>query len=259
MPAKALIVEVLDRSCLHTNMPPSTEVNPMFEGGLSWLENFRRTKTFDLLAASPLILWYLLGFRRQAPITLIRLQELMSGTINLLNFLQLIALVGSFVLIFVLVYLLITRRTPELRSHGVLPRVVAFCGTFLGTGIPHVGPAQLTLPVQALAVVLIIAGAIGSIVAAAGLGGSYSLMPEARKLVTTGPYAVIRHPLYLAEMIGILGMILQFRQPWALLLGAMVIGLLYWRTVFEERVLTRAYPEYGAYRARTWRFLPYVF
>jgi len=64
----------------------------MFERGLFWLENFRRTKTFDLLAALPLILWYLFGFRRQAPITLVRLQELFNGTINLLDFLQLLAL-----------------------------------------------------------------------------------------------------------------------------------------------------------------------
>ena len=47
----------------------------MLVSGLSRLENFRRTKIFDLLAASPLILWYLLGLRNQVPITLIRLQE----------------------------------------------------------------------------------------------------------------------------------------------------------------------------------------
>jgi protein-S-isoprenylcysteine O-methyltransferase Ste14 len=231
----------------------------MFERGLFWLENFRRTKTFDLLAALPLILWYLFGFRRQAPITLVRLQELFNGTINLLNFLQLLALLGSFVLIFILVYLLITRRTPELRSHGALARVVAVCGTFLGNGFLYLRAVQLTLPVQALADILIIAGTIGAIVAASRLGASFSMMPEARKLVTTGPYAMIRHPLYLAEMVGILGLVLQFEQPWALFLGAAVFGLQYWRTVFEERVLTRAYPDYATYRARTWRFFPYVF
>ena len=232
----------------------------MFERGLFWLKNFRRTKNFDLLAALPLILWFLLmGVRPQAPITLKLLFELINGTISLFNFLQLITLLGSLVLMFVLIYLLITRRTPELRSRGVLPRVVAFCGTFLGNVFPLLAPAQLTLPGQALAAILIITGTIGAIVAASRLGGSYSLMPEARKLVTTGPYSVIRHPLYLAEMIGILGLVLQFQQPWSLLLGAMAFGLQYWRTVFEERVLLRAYPDYATYRARTWRFLPYVF
>jgi len=231
----------------------------MLESGLAWLENFRRTKIFDLLAAMPLILWYLLGLRKQMPLTLIRLSELISGSIDLLDFLQLIALIGSFVLIFVLVYLLITRRTAELRSYGALPRLVAICGTFLGNGFLYLKAVQLSLPMQALADILIITGTIGAIAAASRLGSSFSLMPEARKLVTTGPYAVIRHPLYLAEMIGILGLVLQFQQPWALFLGAVVFGLQYWRSVFEERVLTRAYPDYTTYRARTWRFLPYVF
>jgi protein-S-isoprenylcysteine O-methyltransferase Ste14 len=235
------------------------EGNSMVEEGLSWLENFRRTKIFDLLAAMPLILWYLLGLRKQMPLTLIRLQELIGGTIDLLDFLQLIALIGSFVLIFVLVYLLITRRTAELRSYGVLPRLVAICGTFLGNGFLYLKAAQLSLPVQTLADILIIAGTIGALVSVARLGGSFSLMPEARKLITKGPYAMIRHPLYLAEMIGVLGLVLQFQQPWALFLGALVFGLQYWRSVFEERVLMQAYPEYKIYRARTWRFLPYVF
>src|SRR6266566_7761056 len=227
--------------------------------GLSWLENFRRTKIFDLLAASPLILWYVLGLRRQAPITLIRLQELINGSINLLDFLQFIALIGSFVLTFVLVYLLITRRTPELKSYGALPRVVAIAGTFMGNGFLYLKVMELSLPLQALTDILIIAGTIGSLVAVSRLGESFSVMPEARKLVTRGPYAVIRHPLYLAEMIGVLGLVVQFQQPWAIFLGAVVFGLQYWRTVFEERVLMQAYPDYTTYRARTWRFLPYLF
>jgi protein-S-isoprenylcysteine O-methyltransferase Ste14 len=231
----------------------------MLESGLSWLENFRRTKIFDLLAASPLILWYVLGLGRQASITLLRLRELINGTINLLEFLQFIALMGSFVLSFVLVYLLITRRTPELKSYGALPRAVAIGGTFLGNGFLYLKVVELSLPLQVLAGILIIAGTIGSLVAVSRLGASFSVMPEARKLVTRGPYALIRHPLYLAEMIGVLGLVVQFQQPWATFLGAAVFGLQYWRTVFEERVLMQAYPDYTTYRARTWRFLPYLF
>lgn len=224
-----------------------------------WLEGFRRTKIFDLLAALPLIAWYLLGLRRQAPLTVVRLNELITGAIDLLNFLQLIALIGSFVLMFLLVYLLITRKTVELKSKGALPRLVAVAGTFLGNGFLYLKAVQLSLPAQILADLLIIAGTAGSFVAVSRLGASFSLMPEARNLVTTGPYAVIRHPLYLAEMIGVTGLVLQFQQPWALLLGSAVFGLQYWRTIFEERILSEAYPGYATYRARTWRFVPYLF
>jgi protein-S-isoprenylcysteine O-methyltransferase Ste14 len=249
----------LDRRRPLERMDSSIRVNSMLEYGLSWLEDFRRTKVFDLLAALPLILWYLLGLRKQMPLTLTGLQELINGTIDLLDFLQLVALVGSFALIFVMVYLLVMRRTPELKSDGVVPRVVAVGGTFLGNGFLYLKAVQISLPTQVIADILIITGTIGALVTVSRLGGSFSLMPEARKLVTRGPYAVIRHPLYLAEMIGVLGLVLQFQQPWALFLGLAVFGLQYWRTVFEERVLMQAYPDYLAYRTRTWRFLPHVF
>jgi protein-S-isoprenylcysteine O-methyltransferase Ste14 len=181
------------------------------------------------------------------------------GRIGLLDFLELVALVGSFVLIFLLIYLIVIRRTAERRTRGLWPRLVAIAGTFLGNGFLFLDLVRLPLPLQITADLLIIAGAAGSLVAVSWLGRSFSLMPEARQLVTSGPYAFIRHPLYAAEMIGIAGLMLQFRQPWAVILGGLVFGLQYSRTVFEERVLQEVYPDYVIYRERTWRFVPYIF
>ena len=224
-----------------------------------WVADIGRAKAYDLIAASPLIAWYLFGLVKQAPLTRLRLSDVMRGTIKLLDLLQLIALLGSFFLIFLLVYLLLTRRVPELKAKGALPRAVAVCGTFLGNGFLYLKPVQLSLSTQVLADLLIIAGVAGSLIAVSRLGGSFSLMPEARKLVTSGPYAVVRHPLYLAELIGVSGLVLQFQQPFAAVLGAVVFATQYWRTVFEERVLIEAYPDYVAYRTRTRRFIPYMF
>lgn len=231
----------------------------MLKRGAIWLRDFRQTKAFDLLAASPLIVWFLFGLREQAPLTALRLTELLQGTVTLLDFLQLIALIGSFFLTFLLIYLLVIRKTPELRSRGALPRAVAVCGTFIANGFLYLKAVPLSLPAQALADLLIIGSTIGSLVSVSRLGASFSVMPEARALVTTGPYALVRHPLYLAENIGTLGLMLQFQQPWASLLGAAAILVQYWRTIFEESVLLEAYPDYATYRAHTWRFLPYVF
>jgi protein-S-isoprenylcysteine O-methyltransferase Ste14 len=47
------------------------------------------------------------------------------------------------------------------------------------------------------------------------LGRSFSVMPEARRLVTNGPYSVIRHPVYLGEAVALAGVTSQYLSPWA--------------------------------------------
>ena len=42
------------------------------------------------------------------------------------------------------------------------------------------------------------------------LGRSFSIVPQARTLVRTGPYKFVRNPLYLAEEVALLGTLLQF-------------------------------------------------
>jgi protein-S-isoprenylcysteine O-methyltransferase Ste14 len=58
-----------------------------------------------------------------------------------------------------------------------------------------------------------------SIYVSCWLGRSFSIFPEGRELVTHGPFSVVRHPLYLTEQIAALGTMLQFNQPWSLLLA----------------------------------------
>ncbi|HXR94387.1 MAG TPA: methyltransferase, partial [Rhizomicrobium sp.] len=86
------------------------------------------------------------------------------------------------------------------------------------------------------------------------LGKAFSIMPEARLLVTGGPYAWARHPLYVMEFITLLGTAIQFAQPWAALLAIGVVVLQVLRTICEEQVLSEVYPEYASYQARVKRF-----
>jgi protein-S-isoprenylcysteine O-methyltransferase Ste14 len=127
-------------------------------------------------------------------------------------------------------------------------------GTFLGVGINYLTPVTLTPFWQSLALILILLGGLGSLAALGKLGKSFSIMPEARKLVTRGPYALARHPLYVAEMISIIGTAILYQQPWAGLLAVGVLALLTIRSMFEEQVLTEQYPEYAEYRKRVKRF-----
>jgi len=101
-------------------------------------------------------------------------------------------------------------------------------------------------------------GSLGSFLVLWRLGKSFSIMPEARRLVTGGPYAWARHPLYTVEMITIAGTALQFQAPWSWAVAAVVVVLLWVRSHYEEQVLAESFPEYGEYRARTKRFIPGV-
>jgi protein-S-isoprenylcysteine O-methyltransferase Ste14 len=83
---------------------------------------------------------------------------------------------------------------------------------------------------------------------------SFSLEPEARTLVTSGPYRLARHPIYTVYLLINAGILLRhLTVPLALVLGAWVVLLLI-RVRYEEGVLTTAFPEYTEYRRRVRAF-----
>jgi protein-S-isoprenylcysteine O-methyltransferase Ste14 len=84
-------------------------------------------------------------------------------------------------------------------------------------------------------------------------------MPEARRLVTAGIYSKIRHPLYVAEAVAALGVLLQYRSVGAALLVAGQFAVQLWRMHEEEKVLEAQFPDYADYRRRTARLIPGVY
>ena len=72
----------------------------------------------------------------------------------------------------------------------------------------------------------------------------------AHRLVTHGPYAIIRHPMYLAVMMAFAGSVLVYRT-WACLLYALLVAGLPVRARAEERALARQFgAEWEHYRQR---------
>jgi len=79
---------------------------------------------------------------------------------------------------------------------------MAVTGTFLATGFFYAPPVPLSPPLAILSVVLIIVSAGLGIVTINALGNLLH-MPEARELVTGGPYRIVRQSLYVVEAIGV--------------------------------------------------------
>jgi protein-S-isoprenylcysteine O-methyltransferase Ste14 len=218
----------------------------------------QETKYYDAVAALPLILWFAYGALQLRAVLAHDWSLIAGGGAVLFVWVQFFALLAAAAFDLLLIYMLAVRDRPVARSHGVWPRVFGVAGTFMGVGILQLPVAHLSLSMQIVAATLIGLGSLGSLLVLSRLGKSFSIMPEARKLVTGGPYALVRHPLYTVEIITIAGTAMQFQAPWSWAVALVVVALLWVRSHFEEQVLASAYPEYGEYRARTKRFIPGV-
>ena len=104
-----------------------------------------------------------------------------------------------------------------------------------------------------LGTALAIIGVAGVASARYELGKSFSLMPEAHKLVTTGIYSKIRNPIYVFGAIMAAGLILVLQRPlWWIVLFVIVIAQTV-RARREARVLEAAFGDaYREYRRKTW-------
>jgi protein-S-isoprenylcysteine O-methyltransferase Ste14 len=150
----------------------------------------------------------------------------------------------------------LTRLAPILKAKGIVPRISALLGTFLCMALAFLPKADLGPGLSAFSTALILIGTSLSFVVLRWLGKSFSILAEARQLVTEGPYRIVRHPLYICEGIAVVGVMLQVISPWAILIAIVVAMLQYRRMINEEAILNSAFPEYRAYAARTPLVIP---
>lgn len=81
-----------------------------------------------------------------------------------------------------------------------------------------------------------------------------------QKVIDTGPYAVVRHPMYAFALPMIAAMPLALGSVWSMLLALPMAAVLVWRLLDEERQLRAGRPGYVDYCARVhWRLMPGVF
>jgi protein-S-isoprenylcysteine O-methyltransferase Ste14 len=154
---------------------------------------------------------------------------------------------------------LILHRPPAMaRTQGILPAITALVGTYLPWSFMLVAADRDPTGLNPLSSVCMVGGTVGAVVAIFYLGKSFSIVPQARRLVREGPYLVVRHPLYLAEELALLGCLLRFFSSVTLALFAAHCALQVARIIFEERLMRGAFPEYEDYVRSTSRLIPYV-
>jgi protein-S-isoprenylcysteine O-methyltransferase Ste14 len=178
--------------------------------------------------------------------------------LDLLGWARLMSSASVVGFLLMIAWLTIVRSAPVARASGAMPRIAAILGTWLFLlGSPFLTRrTDLGAPFLLSAASLTLLGELLTLLFLRWLGRCFSIVPEARKLVTTGPYRIVRHPLYAAELLAVIGIVLQFASVEAVALAALQFGFQIMRMRNEEVVLRTAFPEYAGYMLRTQRIIP---
>lgn len=149
-------------------------------------------------------------------------------------------------------------RTPVVANFAAFALFFAFLAAFAGN---TEGLAVLLLALCGW--LLALAGAALVLWSRVELGSAWSLVPMADQgtgLVTTGPYRLIRHPIYLGLLLLAMGEAVAFSSwPAVLVVFSAIAPTFLWRACTEERLLADTFGErYAHYRKQTKMMIPYL-
>jgi protein-S-isoprenylcysteine O-methyltransferase Ste14 len=155
-------------------------------------------------------------------------------------------------------------RKPLLNQvKGWMPQAAAYGATFLVPAFCfacsqwHPGWMKPSSPPLFVAgITLWIVGAYLGIWSLFRLRAAFSIVPQARTLVTGGPYRVARHPVYASYLLQYGGVALSHLTAASLVVFFAWFGAAMARICYEETVLAAAFPAYEDYRQQVGRFTP---
>jgi len=79
------------------------------------------------------------------------------------------------------------------------------------------------------------------------------------ELITSGPYRIIRHPMYIAQLIAVLPLIIDYFSWYRLITLILLLIILLVKIKYEEKQLITHFPEYLEYKKSTSRLIPYIY
>jgi protein-S-isoprenylcysteine O-methyltransferase Ste14 len=141
-----------------------------------------------------------------------------------------------------------TQPPPRARDGRAPVWAVTLVATFGMVVAPSLPPIRHLWTVGAIQTqVQAVLGVVGMAIALpamASLRRSFSLTPQARRLTTSGPYRIIRHPLYLGEALNVIGIMVGVGTLTVLVAALVVVAGEATRAALEERLLRQAFPDY---------------
>jgi protein-S-isoprenylcysteine O-methyltransferase Ste14 len=158
---------------------------------------------------------------------------------------------------FIVLAIAVTRPRPKVRDYSIASSIavgIAYVYPYAQVIYLRWSPGYVTSPTAGLVLVTLAAGL--SLVSLLTMGRLFGIRPALRGLVTTGPYRLVRHPIYLSYVLGDIGYNLQEWNFITLLLVLVGWMSLIYRICAEERLLSQ-HAEWPAYVASVrYRLLP---
>ena len=179
---------------------------------------------------------------------------------------QVLVLIGTclyFMFVSLTIVLFLTRPAARSKDAALSSGLLAMAGTFGLTIAPLLPSGRVVLHsgnagALAESIVLVVALSL-AVVTLDTLGRSFSITPQARRLVVSGPYRVVRHPLYLFEAMAIVAVTVAGGTSTMLIAAVLVIACQVRRAQLEERLLRQTFPEYDDVFRGVARFVPGVY
>jgi protein-S-isoprenylcysteine O-methyltransferase Ste14 len=183
---------------------------------------------------------------------------------------QIIAGCWAIFFLFWIISALFVKPTDErpTSSTSILVRTALSTGIFLllltrrGSAL-HLSALPQTALRSALGNVLCVLGLFLALWARVTLGRNWSASVTFKKdheLIRTGPYALMRHPIYTAVLLMIIGTMIFIGRIEGIILIAVAIAGFWIKLRAEERLMTTHFPtEYPVYKSQTKALVPFVF
>ena len=153
-------------------------------------------------------------------------------------------------------------RAEPLKSQQIIQAVggVLYAAMFVVAGFEHhAHGSPIPTPIVLSADAVVAAGlALTFVVFKANTYTASTVTVEAgQRVTTTGPYAIVRHPMYSASVLWFVATPFALDSPWALVPAVLMSLALAVRLVDEERYLRASLPGYDGYCAIVrWRLIP---
>jgi protein-S-isoprenylcysteine O-methyltransferase Ste14 len=130
--------------------------------------------------------------------------------------------------------------------------------TCIGLILVSGGPFARSLPLLLAEITGILLGVWAVIVMGWRNVNVSPLVKRDARLVTRGPYAVIRHPMYSAVLLAMWPLIIDGYSLFRLTVGLILTFDLMMKIRYEEGLLKKKFPDYEAYMKATKRLIPFV-